>query len=108
MEDKNFIGNRLKMIRKSRNYSMSELGDLSNTSASFISDIENGKSIPSINKIMDICNALEISISDFLDESYIPTPIDKDSKELLEIINKLSYEQKIAIKKLLETLIGKN
>lgn len=59
------IGERLREIRKNKNMTLKDIAKKINTSTGFLSDIENNKSIPSINKLEDICNALNISLGTF-------------------------------------------
>ena len=76
------IGERLKELRNKKNMTLRELAEKVNTSNGFLSDIENGKSIPSISKLEDICNALDITL-----EYFFKTNIDSNQFTLEEILN---------------------
>jgi transcriptional regulator with XRE-family HTH domain len=78
------IGERLKEFRNKKNMTLRELAEKVNTSNGFLSDIENGKSIPSISKLEDICNALGITL-----EYFFKTNIDSDQFTLKEILNNI-------------------
>lgn len=58
----NKIGNRLKDLRSDRGISLRELARLSNVSPSFLSQIENGKSQPSVATLFTIAQQLEVPI----------------------------------------------
>lgn len=56
------IGIRLKHIRERKGLSLRALGKASNTSHSFIADIEAGRSKPSIDTLMALARALGVSL----------------------------------------------
>ena len=79
------LSRRIKELRKKRKMSMQELADRIPLSVSFLSDIENGRSNPSIKRLEEIAVALEtttayllegdtISVGDF-PEIYQADPI---------------------------------
>lgn len=69
------LGEKLKTIRKAKGISLQNLSDatvkVSQTriSVSFLSDIENGRSNPSIDKLKIIAKALNASVSYFIEDS---------------------------------------
>ena len=66
---KKIIGNRIKNLRESKGLSQRELSQKIGLKGNkSISDIENGNSNFTINKLKHISNALEISISDLIDD----------------------------------------
>jgi transcriptional regulator with XRE-family HTH domain len=54
------IGKTLKYIREKKGYSLRKLAEKAGLSHSFISDIEHGRSNPSIKKLLVIAEALSI------------------------------------------------
>ncbi|MCL6479739.1 MAG: helix-turn-helix domain-containing protein [Peptococcaceae bacterium] len=60
----NDIGARLKYFRKKKGLSLRALGRASNTSHSFIADIEAGRSKPSIDTLTALAKALGVSLAD--------------------------------------------
>lgn len=58
------IGSRIRSIRRARNLSLRELGESSDTSASFLSQLERGASGANLSTLMRICDALGVGISD--------------------------------------------
>ncbi|SJZ77490.1 helix-turn-helix domain-containing protein [Selenihalanaerobacter shriftii] len=62
------IGEKIKSIRKEKKLTLRELASKTDISPSFISDIENNRSNPSLNRLKDIANALNTSVSYLLGE----------------------------------------
>ena len=62
------ISQKLRMLRKRNNLTLKELSIKSGISISFISDIENGRRTPSIEKLKILASALDIPASEFLEE----------------------------------------
>ncbi len=56
------LGQTLKEIREKRDYSVKELAGLCGVNASYISKIEAEKRIPSLAVLLDIANALDVSV----------------------------------------------
>ncbi len=62
------IGERLRIVREDREYSVNALARLADISASYISDLENGKKAnPSIKELVKICKSLNIGLDVLLD-----------------------------------------
>jgi len=58
------LGKRVREIRISRGYSLRGLAEMTNLSASFLSQLERGSSGASVSTIIDIAAALRVSVSD--------------------------------------------
>lgn len=89
------IGERLREIRKSKNMTLGEIAKKINSSSGFLSDIENNKSVPSISKLEDICNALNISLETFFkneDGGNLSS-----SEILMDIYNNISDEKELPL-----------
>ena len=65
------LGYKLKAIRKAKGLSLKQLSIDTNeqVSVSFLSDIENGRSNPSIDSLKTIANTLNTPVSYFIDDS---------------------------------------
>lgn len=69
------LGDKLKALRKARGISLQKLSDITakvpedKISVSFLSDIENGRSKPSIDSLKVIASALDAPISYFIEDS---------------------------------------
>lgn len=66
------VGKRVKEIRKEKKLTLRELSKKVDISISFLSDIENGRSNPSLKRIKDIADALGTSVSVLLGEEEKP------------------------------------
>lgn len=63
------IGNRIKKARRDQGMTQEMLSELINVTPTHISRIENGSSSPSLQTLVDICNALDITIDDLMQDS---------------------------------------
>lgn len=68
-EDTMNIGEKLKSVRKSQGLSLKVLAEKTGISVSFLSDVENGRSNPSIDNLKLISVSLNTSVSYFVDDS---------------------------------------
>lgn len=70
------IGKRIKNIRLSKEIAASQLANKAFISQSYLSDIETGRTSPSLDKLSTICDALDISLSEFFGNvSELPVDI---------------------------------
>jgi transcriptional regulator with XRE-family HTH domain len=76
----NKIGSRIKAARKEKKLTLKEVSNLANISISFLSDIENGRSNPSLDRTRDIAKALDVSVSFLLGEQNNPTNAPQPNK----------------------------
>ncbi|OQO68402.1 hypothetical protein BH747_12020 [Enterococcus villorum] len=78
------IGIRLKEIRTAKNISARQLALSIGLDPTQISKIENGKSVPSLQSLIKICDSLEISLADFFSDeiSVLDQEILNESKFL--------------------------
>lgn len=79
------ISKRIKNYRTQKNYTLQELADLSNVTKGMISQIENGRSIPSLPVLLSIVNSLELDLSDFFKDIV-------QKEELILITRKHEYK----------------
>ncbi len=84
--DNKYIKERIARLRTQANISARELSLSLGQSAGYINTIENGKSLPSMNMFLYICDYFHITPKDFFDES-IENP--KIMNELINECNKL-------------------
>jgi transcriptional regulator with XRE-family HTH domain len=61
------IGQKLKAVRLNKDLTLRELGAMAKVSASYLSEIENGKVNPSVTSLYQIADALKLPASYFLD-----------------------------------------
>jgi len=69
------LGERIKFLRKSKKVTLRELSKKIGISISFLSDIENDRSNPSLERLRDIAGGLEVSLSYLLGEDGTTTNI---------------------------------
>jgi len=62
------LGDRIKKLRKEKSLTLKELGERIAMSPSFLSDIENNRTLPSLTRLMDIARELEVTVCELLDE----------------------------------------
>lgn len=64
------VGSRIKELRKQHKLTLRELARRADISHTFLSDIENNRSQPSLNRLRDIAEALQVKISYLLGEKW--------------------------------------
>lgn len=69
MEELANFGEKLKNIRKSQGYSLSEVSSLSGVSKTMLSQIERGESIPTLSTLWKIANGLKIRFETLLENA---------------------------------------
>lgn len=87
------IGTKIKTCRKAKKLSLKELCERTNNqiSISFLSDIENGRSNPSLEKLKLIASVLDIPASYFLDDTENSlNNIATDDSDFIPILELLS------------------
>lgn len=63
------IGNRIKAARKAKGLSQSELSELIDRSVGYMSYIETGSKKPSLETLIQIANALDVTIDELLSDN---------------------------------------
>ena len=63
------FGQKLARIRKKRKFSQAQLAEKARMSAHDISDLESGKETPSVDQLINIADALYISLDDLVGRS---------------------------------------
>ena len=85
--DKQFIQNRYASIRMAHQISARKLSLELGQSSEYINQIENGKSMPSIENLLNFCDYFGITPSEFFDET-LKYPI--QYKNIINELNQLS------------------
>lgn len=75
MADKNIIGNKIRQLRESREISVEELAETSNTNTELIKELENGALVPSLTPLLQIARALGVRLGTFLDDMPHEAPV---------------------------------
>ncbi len=91
------VGLRIRNFRMERGISQEELAFQVNTSAAYISNIENGHKRPSLSKLIEISEVLGVTMNDLIYTSSPDNPF-SDNVELNEMISLFTPEkQKLLI-----------
>ena len=84
------LGKKVHLLRREKNLTQQELGDLAHISYKYIGEIERAEKNPSIGVLNRIADALEINIQDLIDFEPAPTASQNDAG--LEITKKIMKE----------------
>lgn len=98
-----YIGNNIRKYRTFYKLTREQLAEKSNLTASHIYQLEIGNSVPSLITAIDICNSLNISLSQLTDE-LIFEDINKFIDSISKNYNKLSDIEKNAVINLIDNL----
>jgi transcriptional regulator with XRE-family HTH domain len=88
------LGERLKIFRKNAGYTLAELKDLTGLSVSYLSDLERGKTNPSLNTLNKLTAIYKVSVSSFTEgvEEY---GADNDDEQIPESLMALKKDPDI-------------
>lgn len=100
MNDVDFIAKRITELRLTKNISSRKLSLDLGLSNSYITQIENGNKLPSLENLLKICNYFQINIGDFFNSSSITPEI----RVLLDTVQSLTPEQLEQLTKFLKLL----
>lgn len=103
MENSNVVGNKLRKLRKAKNYSTQQLADMVNVSQSYISRFENGNAIPNVDMLERILHALETNLSTFFSAEFEEMP--QDLLQLIDTVKKLSPEARVKLNEFLKVMV---
>ena len=88
------LGKNVKKFRLMRSMRQKDLAELCDSSDSYIGHIENARGIPSLEMVVKIANALEVTVDQLLSESY-KSPEVIYLREVAERIEKYPVSQRI-------------
>jgi len=107
------LGNNLKKLRESKDYTQQQMADLIHTHRSGYSKMENDQQDISVDALIYIAKNFGLTVDDIIyfgDKNGIPKEISMDDKKALEqlqLINELEEEEKNILLKLIETFVSK-
>ena len=87
------IAQRIKQLRVQKKYTQEELAQKSYTSLSLIRQIEQGIKLPSLGTLIEIANALEVSVEDILTD-VVDNSISKQQAEYVELFSNCNHDEK--------------
>lgn len=97
------IGNKIQDARKNKNYTQEYVAEEIDKSVDILRSIENGRSIGSVETLLNICNVLEITMDDIFYELLDKKDVILD-KKLYESFQGLSMKEKELIDMLINHL----
>lgn len=98
-----FIGKRIREVRSSKHLTQEYLAETTGVNVSHISNIELNKVKVSLTLLVQICNALQISM-DYLLENEYHTPTSALETELLNTIKDLSKDKQETLLRIAKVL----
>ena len=102
------IGKKIREIRKLRGLTLEELSEKVGRNWSFLSQIERGRSIPSIETLFLICDALEISLSDLFEKhKSIPYKINSKTDKFIWLLKDANPSEKQTIISVVKQILKK-
>ena len=103
-KQKKLIGKKIKEIRKRTRLTQELFSEKIGIEPSSLSNIENGKSFPSMQTILNIAEKFNISFNDFFDNDYL-TEEKELEKEIIDIIKNQPYQNKQIIYRLVKQFV---
>lgn len=100
------VGVRIKALRKQKGYTLKILSDKAKISISFLSDIENGRSKPSLERLQDIAVALDTTTSYLMNESHVEHFFPGPGSTITKEVDSLTKRDKRDIAKDLEKMMA--
>lgn len=96
------LGERIKQIRLAKNIQSNELAEKAGITNVYLSYIEHGTKTPKLDTLQEICNALDVTLSEFftVEENDIPP----EYQELLHNAKSLSPKQLASLNEFLKSL----
>lgn len=99
-----YIGNNIHQYRINMKLTREQLAEKSHITASHLYQLEIGNSIPSIITVLDLCNALNITVAQLTD-NLLYCNVNKYVETISKNFDKLSEKNKKAVIQLIENLI---
>lgn len=101
--DFDFIGQRIKEVRTDKHLTQEYLANMTGVNVSHISNIETSKVKVSLTLLVQICNALGITV-DYLLENEYHNPTSVIEKELLNMIKGMKKEKQETLLRIAKVL----
>lgn len=98
------LGKRIREIRNQESITQEKLAEKLNKTSNYISNIERGKSKPSLETIIDICNALNVTTDQVLADSVYAAK-DVLNDDIARLIKKCTHEDTMLILSLIEAVV---
>ena len=89
----NILALRIKRLRNKRNMTQEELAECVDVSTVYISFMERGVRVPALEKLIDICNALDCTMGELLD-GFLTAKVNSSSMTTEQLIADCSLEER--------------
>lgn len=97
------IGERIIFLRTAKQYSVNKLANLAGISQSYLRDIELGNKNPTVEILSYICDALDLSLSDFFNDNKLDSIA---TDPFTEKLYRLTPKQKNALMDFLDSMLS--
>lgn len=101
------IGKRIQMIRRAKGYTQQQFAEMIGLSTNYLSDIERGKSLARLDKLVTIINSLECSADDVFSD-VLKSGYKVKSSRLTEQIEALPPAERERAFAILDAFLGNN
>ena len=105
MIDYNLLGERVTTLRKKKGLTQSKLAEKAEISNNYVSNIENSHSIPSLETLVKICVALDITPNDLLLDVSTESA-NYSNNDITDLLSQCSSKEKRYIKGFIKVLIS--
>lgn len=102
-----YVPERIQKLCRLAKISRYRLSSLTGISQSALSDIVNGKNMPTLSTIEKICNAFGVTISQFFADNDDLPDLSEEQKELLCLWSGLKLEEQAIVKTFMESIKSK-
>ena len=91
------IGNRIKAARKAKGLSQSELSELIDRSVGYMSYIETGRKKPSLETLIQIANALDVTIDELLSDNLVASSTVSNTQINQLLSDCIAFEKRVIL-----------
>lgn len=102
-DDKLLIGKKFKEIRAKSKLTQELFSEMIGLEPSSLSNIETGKSFPSMQTLLNVMNKFNIKPEEFFDNQYFKKEPDLE-KDIIETVKNLPYERKQILFRIIKAL----
>ncbi len=102
MNDISFIAKRIYELRIQKDISSRKLSLELGLSNSYITQVENGQKVPSLENLINICNYFNITLAEFFSTMENNQPLSPEIKAIVDSLKSLSSEDVGLIRKIAE------
>ena len=98
------MGDRIKEIRKKRSFTQEQLAEKLDISVEYVSQIERGLKMPSMQMFIKLVEVLDVS-ADYLLRDIVSTHDMYGNKQIASKLEKLTPKQRVALEAIIDTYV---